>query len=75
MAKEDIKRKILEDPDFIKSYKHGNSLAKFLLRNPGHIEDATIARLLMITEEEVQEIYDKSVDFLKLQMLESKDEA
>lgn len=74
VSKEDIKRRILEEPDFIKSHKHGNSLAKFLTRNPKELDDSAIARLLMITEEEVEEIYQKSIDFLKKAMLSSDDE-
>ena len=75
VAKEDFKKKIMEEPDFIKSHKHGNSLAKFLARNPNQLEDAAIARLLMITEEEVEAIYQKCIDKIKLGMLDSKDES
>lgn len=74
VAKEDLKKRILEEPDFIKCHKHGNSLARYLTRNPNHLEDAAIARLLMIDEEEVEKLYQKSIDIIKKGILESENE-
>ncbi len=61
----------MEDPDFIKSVKHGNSLNKFLARNTEDLKAKAIARLLMITEEEVEEIYQEAIDMLRSDMVES----
>ncbi len=65
VSKEDIKKRILEENDFVKSYKHSNSLTKFLSRNIKELDDSTIARLLMIEKNEVEEIYQKAVELLK----------
>ncbi len=58
-------KKILEDPDFIKCSKHGNSLTKYLSDNNTDIKDKTIARLLMVSEEEVEKFYQDAIDMLK----------
>jgi len=73
--REEVKKKIMEDPDFIKSHKYGNSLSKFLSNNNGDLENATIARLLMISEDEVENIYKEVVDFIKNKMQDGKDES
>jgi hypothetical protein len=74
VSKEDIKKRILEESDFIKAYKYSNSLNKFLSRNTKELDDTTIARLLMIEKYEVEEIYQKAVDLLKRSMVESEDD-
>lgn len=73
MDRDDIKKKILEEEDYIRSPKHNNSLNKFLVKNPEGAEDATIARVLMISEEEVQKLYEESINMLRESMV--KDEA
>ena len=75
VSKEDVKKRILEESDFVKSYKHGNSLNKFLSRNTKELDDSAIARLLMIDKVEVEEIYQKAIDFLRKSMVESEEEA
>ncbi len=72
--KEDVKKRILEEQDFIRAYKYGNSLNKFLSKNTKELDDATIARLLMIDKYEVEEIYQKAVDLLRKSMVESRNE-
>ncbi len=69
MSKEDIKKRILQEPDYIKNYKSGNSLNRFMARNTKELDDTTIARLLMIEKDEVEEIYQKAIDFLKKSVL------
>ena len=59
--KEDFKKKVLEEEDFIKCPRSKNSLSKFLQKSPEVIEDKTIARLLMIDLKEVQRIYDEAI--------------
>lgn len=73
MGKEDIKKRILEESDFVRSYKYGNSLAKFLARNTKELDDSAIARLLMIEKSEVEEIYQKAVQLLKKGMVGKED--
>jgi hypothetical protein len=70
VSKEDFKKRIMEDPDFVKSAKCGNSLNKFLNANKDTLENSVIARLLMISEEEVEQIYQECVDKLKASMAE-----
>jgi uncharacterized protein YdcH (DUF465 family) len=70
----ELKKLILENEDFIKSFKHSNSLAKFLARNPKELDNYTISKLLMVTEEEIEKIYQESVDKMRSAMLDSKDE-
>ena len=72
MSNDDIKKRILEDPDFIKYFKYGNSLSKFLTRNQEALENNTIARLLMLTEKEVEDIYKEAIDKLREGMVDSK---
>jgi hypothetical protein len=73
VSKEDLKKRVLEEQDFIRSYKYGNSLAKFLSRNTKELDDGAIARLLMIEKDEVEEIYQKAIDILKRGVLESEE--
>jgi ERCC4-type nuclease len=58
MEKNEMETKILEDEDYVRCPKSANSLTKFLSKNGDGVENATIARLLMISEEKVQEIYE-----------------
>lgn len=73
MAKEDLKKRVLEETDFIKSKKYGNSLNKYLANNDGVLTDSVVARLLMLSEEEVEEIYKECVCLLQKDMVDSND--
>lgn len=68
--KEEIKKKILEEEDYIRSPKFSNSLQKFLAKNQDGVEDSTIARLLSMSEEEVNKIYEEAVKALREEMLD-----
>jgi hypothetical protein len=61
MEKNDILTKIVEDPDYIKSPKYGNSLNKFLAKVEKIPDDKAIARLLMISVPEVEKIYQEAI--------------
>lgn len=74
VSKEDVKKRIFEENDYIRSYKYGNSLSKFISRNTKNLDDSAIAKLLMIEKHEVEEIYQKAVDFLKNHMVRSENE-
>ena len=63
--KEDLKKKVLEEEDFIKCPRSFNSLEKFLAKSPEVVEDKVIAKLLLIEESEVQKIYDDAVSIIK----------
>jgi hypothetical protein len=71
--KDDILKRIEEDEDYIRCPKFGNSLAKFVSKNSEGVENAAIARLLMIPEEEVERIYEEAVKQLREEMAEDED--
>lgn len=66
--KNELYRKIKEEPDYIRCPKFGNSMTKFLSKNPEGVENSTIARLLMISEPEVEKIYNEAVRMLRAGM-------
>lgn len=59
--KDELQQKVLTEEDYVRAPKFSNSLAKFIARNSDGVENATIARLLMIPEEQVEEIYEEAV--------------
>ncbi len=65
MDKNDYIKRIMEEEDYIKSPKFNNSLAKFLSEFPEGADNNTIARLLLLTEEEVETIYNEAVSELR----------
>lgn len=74
MEKEEILRKIMEDEDYIRCPKCANSLAKFLAKNSDGVENSVIARLLMIPEERVEELFQEAVRRLRKKMVEDASE-
>ena len=68
MDKNEAKKKILEEEDFVHFPKLMNSLSKFLAKNPENIKNATIARLLLISPDEVDKIYEEAIELLKKEM-------
>jgi hypothetical protein len=58
---EEKKRKILEDEDFIDYPKFKNSLSKLIEKYPDGVSDEVIAKVLNITPEEVEKIYNSSI--------------
>lgn len=66
--KNDIYRKIREEVDYIRCPKCSNSLSKFLSKNPEGVENSTVARLLMVSESEVEKIYSDAVRMLRAGM-------
>ena len=72
MEKLDLKKKVMEDDDFIRAPKYGNSLNKFVAKNDRLLDNSAIGRLLLISEEEVEEIYEDSVIQLRKEMLDEE---
>lgn len=66
--KSEMLKKIAEDEDYIRCPKFSNSLNKFTQKNSEGVENSTIARLLMMTEEEVEKTYQEAVAMLREQM-------
>lgn len=63
--KDDIKGLILQDEDFIYCPRLGNSLKKLIEKNPDGIDDERIAKVLLMTEEEVQVTFNKAIEKIK----------
>jgi hypothetical protein len=72
--KTEIKKRIQNDTDYVRCPKFSNSLTKFLAKNPDGVEDNTIARLLMIEEEQVEAIYQEAVAQLRESMEKEQDD-
>lgn len=68
MEKSEMEKKIKEEEDFIHAPKFGNSLNKFLAKNDNLLENGAIGRLLLISDKEVEAIYQESVIELKKEM-------
>lgn len=73
MDKEEILKRVKEEEDYIRCPKCSNSLAKFLAKNSEGVENNVIARLLMIPEEKVEELYQEAVQQLRAEMVEEDD--
>jgi hypothetical protein len=63
--KEKLKEKILTDPDFIYSPKYDNSLDKFMHRHDEGVESSHAAKVLLMEEQEVDDIYEEAINNLK----------
>lgn len=59
------KRRILEEEDFIDHPKYVNSIKKLIEKYPDGVENDVIAKVLNITEDEVEQIYQSAVQKLK----------
>ena len=68
-----IKEKIDIDDDFINSPSHKNSLRVFMSKNIEGVDNARISKVLMITEEEVEEAYQSALAKIKEQMTTGMD--
>jgi len=71
MNRLELIKRILQEEDYIRCPKFNNSLNKFLSRNLNEVENSTIARLLMMSEDEVEKIYEEAIVKLRELMLKS----
>lgn len=65
MTVEETRRKIAEDPDFVNIKRFGHSLSKLLERYPDGAPTKVIAQAMLMTEQEVEEMYLKVVAKLR----------
>jgi hypothetical protein len=72
MDKTEIQKRILEEEDYIRCPKLGNSLNRFTAKNSEGVENGTIARLLLLSEEEVDKLYREAVGMLRKIMVENE---
>ena len=68
-----MEKKVREDEDFIHAPKFNNSLNKFLAKNDSPLENSAISRVLLIPPEEVERVYEESVEALKREMNPDED--
>ena len=64
----DIKKRIEEEPDFIDSIRHDNSIAKLLGKKPDGVDEKTIAKVLNMTEKEVHDTMIRAIDKIRKAM-------
>lgn len=72
MDKDNLHKKVFDDEDFVKCPKCGNSLNKYLSKHQDTIPPNVAARLLMMSEEEVETLYQEAVQMMQDRM--KKDE-
>jgi hypothetical protein len=60
IKKEDLMR-IFEDPDYIHSPKHDNSLRVFLTNHPDGAQDSVICKALCISQKELEHLYESAI--------------
>ena len=65
---DDLKNKIENEEDFIASPSHKNSVKVFVSKHPDGAEFDKIAKVLMITEKEAEEIFASAVMKLRESM-------
>ncbi|MDD5650812.1 MAG: hypothetical protein PHF86_10430 [Candidatus Nanoarchaeia archaeon] len=70
LNKEELKEKIENDEDFIYCPRLGNSIKNLLKVHPEGIDNERIAKVMLMTEEEVEEVFQNAVkkiqSFLKM---------
>lgn len=64
----EVKRKLHNDPDFVFSKRCGFSLTRMIERHPDGCSDRIIAASLLITEEEVEVLYQNAIEKLRVVM-------
>jgi hypothetical protein len=60
-----LKKKIMEDEDFIYCPRLGNSLSKLIEKHPEGIDDDRIQKVLLITPKELEAIYQAAIQKLR----------
>lgn len=60
-----LKKKIMEDKDFIYCPRLGNSLSKLIEKYPDGVDNERIQKILLLSEKEVNDIYESAIKKLK----------
>lgn len=63
--KKSLKKKIMDDPDFIYCPRLGNSLVKLVNKHPDGIDDERIEKVLLMTNKEIDAIYQSALEKLR----------
>lgn len=72
VEKDNILKRILEEEDFVHAPKYQNSLQKVLAKTDKILENGAISRLLLIPEEEVERLYQESIEAFQDEMLDEE---
>ena len=62
---EEKKLRLTEEEDFIDCPKFNNSIRQLIEKNPEGVDDETIAKVLNLTAEEVEETYQNEIKKLQ----------
>jgi hypothetical protein len=62
---EEKKLRLTEEEDFIDCPKFNNSIRQLIEKNPEGVDDETIAKVLNLTAEEVEETYQNAIKKLQ----------
>lgn len=62
---EEKKLKLMEEEDFIDCPKFNNSIKQLIEKNPEGVDDETIAKVLNMSVEEVEETYQNAIKKLQ----------
>jgi hypothetical protein len=68
MNKEEEKKKIETDPDYIYCPSTQNSLEVFLRKHPDGVNNDKAAQVLLTTPDKIQTYYDEAVEMIKRDM-------
>lgn len=72
-TKNKVKAKIAVDEDFIYCPRLGNSLEKFVNHNPDGADNKKIAKVLLMEEEEVEELFQSAIAKIRTNLKLKKD--
>ncbi len=63
---------IENDPDYINSPKHGNSLQELMDQHPDGVDDKTICKVLCITQKQLDERYRYAIMMLREELAQDE---
>lgn len=63
--KSSVKKRIEEEEDYIYCPRLGNSLSTLMDKNPDGVEDERIMKVLLMTEDELNETYESALNKLR----------
>lgn len=68
LTKEEIEYKIWNERDFICSKRFDNDINKLIARYPNGVPDRTIAQVLKISEDQIEELYQSAIIEVRRQL-------
>lgn len=68
MTEEEKRNRLDNEEDFIDCNKHGFSIKHLIDKNPEGVDDTTIARVLNISVEEVEKVYQNAINKIRLSL-------